>query len=402
MRFQKIKVASQKNPELDQWEEEKSILTATIAVFRNSKENGIQVLIGQRTKAPMVDSWALPGGHVEAGESAEQGGVRELFEETGVKVKFLTPVKVTNSAHDRAVKNVVLTCVIDPNTEVKGNSDLKNATWVSIAKIPELVFDNERHIFDSLSKMFSTGQILGEIARFVPSFERIASSFQMTRTASVKAANGLLIVFDGIDGSGKTCQAEKLVQWLEKQDYSVKTTKWNSSDIMADAIKEAKEKRILSPMIYSVMHVADMLFRYEQDILPALAKDKIVVADRYIYTSLVRDGARDVQTDILEKIYKGMREPDLVFHCVVPPEIALARLMKEKGLSYYGTGMDLGLAKSREESYLKYAKIMDKSYKELLTGLKFVHRLDMLNTVDEISKKVRKELTERFGIGKYD
>ncbi len=53
---------------------------------------------------------------------------------------------------------------------------------------------------------------------------------------------------------------------------------------------------------------------------------------------------RGVDTTVHDKLYKGFREPDLVFHCVCPIEVAFSRLINDKGMSYYGSGMDLHLS----------------------------------------------------------
>ena len=150
MIVRKLQVVSQESQK-----EEESTLTATIALFRNT-ENGIEVLIGQREKPPMANGWSLPGGHVEVNETATDGGIRELFEETGVKVKCLIQVKITNSPHRRGVKNVVFTAVVNPSVEIICNSDLKNATWIKLEELPELVFDNNQYVMDSLNKLSGT------------------------------------------------------------------------------------------------------------------------------------------------------------------------------------------------------------------------------------------------------
>lgn len=57
---------------------------------------------------------------------------------------------------------------------------------------------------------------------------------------------GLLIAFEGIDGSGKSSQAVLLKDWIEMR-RDVYLTEWNSSDWIHDIIKEAKKKNTLTP-----------------------------------------------------------------------------------------------------------------------------------------------------------
>lgn len=201
---------------------------------------------------------------------------------------------------------------------------------------------------------------------------------------------GTLIVFEGIDGSGKSTQTEMLVKYLKSEGHEVVETKWNSSSLMKNPIKRAKEDRILTPMLYSLMHATDMVLRYEQDILPALEANKIVVSDRYIYTSMARDEVRGVDINILKKVYADFRKPDILFHCSLPIHKAHARIIKEKGLSYYGSGMDLSLADNKTDNYVKYCQLIDRVYRKILPTASGYKRLDMDRSVDEIAETVKK------------
>lgn len=216
-----------------------------------------------------------------------------------------------------------------------------------------------------------------------------------------KDKKGLLIVFEGIDGSGKTKQTAMLIDYLKEQGYDVVDTKWNSSKVMKDAIKTAKDKRMMTPMLYCLMHAADLVIRYENNIVPALMENKIVVCDRYIYTSMVRDKARGVDIEILNEIYKDFRQPDILFHCTLPIHVAFARMIKDKDLSYYGTGMDLNLADNKEENYLKYGNLMDRYYQKLLPMVPNYHKLSTSGTIESIANEVKKVIEEKTGIGKY-
>ena len=93
---------------------------------------------------------------------------------------------------------------------------------------------------------------------------------------------GLLVAFEGPDGSGKTTQRKLFKTWLQAEGYDVVTTKWNSSDLIKPIIKSRKAVRALSPEEFSLLHAADFRHRVEHRILPALWNGQLVIADRFL------------------------------------------------------------------------------------------------------------------------
>ena len=75
---------------------------------------------------------------------------------------------------------------------------------------------------------------------------------------------GLLVAFEGADGSGKTTQRKLFKTWLKAEGYDVVTTKWNSSALIKPIIKSRKAVRALSPEEFSLLHAADFRHRVEQ------------------------------------------------------------------------------------------------------------------------------------------
>ena len=99
----------------------------------------------------------------------------------------------------------------------------------------------------------------------------------------------------------------------------------------------------------------------------------------------------------INQVYAELRQPDVIFHCCVKPEIAYARLLEEKGLPYYGSGMDMDLADSRAESCLKYEQMMTKAYDDALPHNMGYFRLDTNRPEKEIFKDVKREISRRLG-----
>ena len=78
--------------------------------------------------------------------------------------------------------------------------------------------------------------------------------------AALERKRGLLIVFEGPDGSGKTTQRKLLKTWLKGEGQDVTTTKWNSSDLIKPLIKARKSARALSPVEFSLLHAQTSSF----------------------------------------------------------------------------------------------------------------------------------------------
>src|SRR5215469_5517245 len=79
---------------------------------------------------------------------------------------------------------------------------------------------------------------------------------------------GALVVVEGIDGSGKSTQLYLLKRWLEIGGYRLHFTEWNSSPLVKSATKRGKQRRMLTPTTFSLLHAADFADRCERQILP--------------------------------------------------------------------------------------------------------------------------------------
>src|SRR5437870_12970479 len=77
---------------------------------------------------------------------------------------------------------------------------------------------------------------------------------------------GLLIAFEGPDGSGKTTQRKLFKEWLAGEDYQVTTTKWSSSRLIKPIIKARKNMRYINPEEFCLVNAGGSRHRLENDI----------------------------------------------------------------------------------------------------------------------------------------
>jgi len=204
---------------------------------------------------------------------------------------------------------------------------------------------------------------------------------------------GLLVAFEGPDGSGKTTQRKLLKTWLKSEGYSVVTTKWNSSDLIKPIIKHRKAIRALSPEEFSLLHAADFRHRVEHEVLPALWDGKLVIADRFLFTGLARDCARGLDLDWVLNLYQPLLWPDLVFYFSVSPQTSSARVSATRTPNFYEAGQDVTLIEDPTESYIHFIGRVIREYEALSTIFKFTS-VDAEQSVHDQHREIRRLFRE--------
>ncbi|MCL4501833.1 MAG: dTMP kinase [Deltaproteobacteria bacterium] len=145
-------------------------------------------------------------------------------------------------------------------------------------------------------------------------------------------ASGLLIAFEGVDGSGKTTQAEMLAASLKKDGYQVVLTREPTHGPAGQKLQAylLGPSRHLSPMEELHLFNEDRREHVEQVINPSLAQGKVVITDRYYYSTAAYQGALGLNpNDILAANEAFAPAPDLVFILELPVTEAMARLAKK-------------------------------------------------------------------------
>jgi dTMP kinase len=202
------------------------------------------------------------------------------------------------------------------------------------------------------------------------------------------ARRGLLIAFEGPDGSGKTTQRKLFKTWLEAEGYQVTTTKWNSSDLIKPIIASRKAVHALSPQEFSLLHSADFQHRIEQVVLPALWQGRIVVADRFLFTGLARDVARGLDLDWVLKLYEPLIWPDMVFYFSVSPATSGRRVSAMRTPRFYEAGQDVTGVDDPAESYQRFITRVIREYESLAVIFNFL-TVDAERSIGEQHRHLR-------------
>ena len=213
--------------------------------------------------------------------------------------------------------------------------------------------------------------------------------------------NGLLIVIEGTDGSGKSTQIELLKLCIEETSYGAMVREWKTSRLIANVIDDAKDRNLLNATTFSLLYAADFADRLENTIIPALNAGFVVLMDRYKYTAFARDVVRGLDFEWVEKLYDFAPEPDLVFYLDMPVDVLLKRVIGTTGLDYWESGRDIGLSSDFYKSFTIYQDKCLTEYEQMKKDYNFVS-IDGTLGVYEIHKIIVEKVQSLLDEGKLD
>jgi dTMP kinase len=143
-------------------------------------------------------------------------------------------------------------------------------------------------------------------------------------------STGVLIVLEGIDGSGKTTQIERAATRLRNNGYKVTVTHEPNHGspfhpMILEKVKKHRDKT--TPEEELDLYLKDRQWDLEQNILPALERGEIVLVDRYYLSNAAYQGALSAftPTDVIER-NAFARKPDLWIILDVSVEVGQSRI----------------------------------------------------------------------------
>jgi dTMP kinase len=194
-------------------------------------------------------------------------------------------------------------------------------------------------------------------------------------TNQIRRELSLFVVFEGIDGSGKSTQARMLAERLERDGFDVLLTSEPSDGPVGLAIRALKER--LDPVKETSLFTEDRRDHVLRVILPALRVGRVVISDRYFYSSAAYQGARCMDPEaIIEENLAFAPLPDITFLLELPVETAIERIAhgRPQGFSNFEATENL------KAVHAIYKSLQDSS----------IRRIEASQSVQEIHEQVMK------------
>ena len=198
---------------------------------------------------------------------------------------------------------------------------------------------------------------------------------------------GRLIALEGPDGSGKTTQIELLEKYLKELGYEVVRTREPGGTEISEKIREIildNDNSNMSYMCEALLYAASRAQLVSEVIKPALSLGKIVICDRFVYSSMVYQGiGRGLGMERIRSINEAALdglEADLIFMITIPYEEGLKRKKMQ------------GTLDRLENSGNEFHKKVFEGYLDICKKYDKIEVIDGNRNVDEIHKDIIKSI----------
>jgi dTMP kinase len=181
-----------------------------------------------------------------------------------------------------------------------------------------------------------------------------------------KKRPGLLITFEGIDGCGKSTQLKLFARYLERQGLRPVVTREPGGTALGEGVRRLLLPRASTGMdtrMEVLLYFAARAQNVAENILPALARGRLVLCDRFTDASLAYQGyGRGIELDFIRELHRvacRSLRPDLTLVVDIDPRTSVRRARKRNR----GDGPDEGRF---EQEKLSFHRRVRKGYQELI------------------------------------
>lgn len=200
---------------------------------------------------------------------------------------------------------------------------------------------------------------------------------------------GKLIAFEGIDTSGKSTQARRLVKRLIEAGHSVVSTGEPGGTAIGESVRSillSRQHESLLPFSELLLFIVSRAQNTHDVIVPALQAGKTVVASRYRMSSVAYQGyGRGIDLNLIQELNETAAcglHPDITFLIDIPAEVAVQRKRTEQDRI--------------EVESMEFHRRVRQGFLELAEGDSNAIVIDGDRSPDEITEDVTQHLQARF------
>jgi dTMP kinase len=195
-------------------------------------------------------------------------------------------------------------------------------------------------------------------------------------------SRGAFICIEGLDGSGKTTQAKILVKNLRRKGfdavYTTEPSVGKVGKLIRSFVLDRKER--VPAALEALLFAADRVDHMENVIKPLLKQGRVVVCDRYVYSTLAYQGAAGLDLKWIELVNRFALKPDLALLVDVPSDVVVQRLKRKKTV--------METKRNQEKVREVYLKLATDKQLTLIDGDRHVRQV-----ADDVLKAVLARLT---------
>lgn len=194
---------------------------------------------------------------------------------------------------------------------------------------------------------------------------------------------GKFIVFEGIDGCGKSTQVKLLANYLKKKKKKILITDEPTKGPIGKLTRKALANKIkIDNLGLQMLFMADRAHHLQNEVIPYLKKGYIVICDRYAFSTIAYGGIKlDINWFITAN--KFFLLPDFTFILKINPKQSLLRLKKSR--SQLEIFEKIKILKRASINYQKISKVFNNCY--LIDGEK---------SIEEVFNQIKKIIDQKI------
>ena len=216
-------------------------------------------------------------------------------------------------------------------------------------------------------------------------------------------ARGKFITFEGLDGVGKSTQMENLAAWLRERGLDVITTREPGGTGLGQKLRTvllSSRTSGLSPMAELALMFADRAQHIDEQILPALQRDRWVLCDRFTDSSeAYQGGGRELGSEVVLQLHKALchdLKPDLTILMLTDLEHSVNRARRRNQEKARNSEHDEN--RFEKESRAFHKRVLESYLAIAEREPQRVVKVDAKDKIPTVQKKIIAVTQERLGL----